>query len=365
MVIRPAGSADLNALVRLENECFESDRISQRSFRRFLKQPHDILLLAEENNDLLGYGLLLQRRGTRLARLYSLAVSPRARGKGVGRALLTALEDAARETESRFIRLEVRVDNEGAIALYRAEGYRRIGTRPGYYEDGGDALQMEKRLRPAQAHPKELPYYAQSTPFTCGPAALMMAMHAQDRQQPLTRQEEVQLWREATTVYMTTGLGGTSPFGLALAAARRGFTARVWASHLEVPFLDSVRSEHKRDLMTLVHNQFISECHDEGVELEARDLYRVDIPALLAEGWSILLLISTWRLNRNKAPHWVWLVDLDDHHAYLNDPDIDDDYQQSELDNQFMPVSLDELDGMTRYGKQRYRAAVMIRNRPE
>lgn len=364
MLIRPAVRADVDALVGLEEECFDTDRLSPRSFRRFLKQPLDILRVAEDDTgELLGYGLLLQRRGTHLARLYSLAVSPRARGRGVGRALLRDLEEASQPFDCRFIRLEVRAENEGAIALYKAEGYRRIGRRVGYYEDGGDALLMEKRLRTARPHPRALPYYPQSTPFTCGPAALMMAMHAQVKDYPLTREEEVQLWREATTVYMTTGLGGTSPFGLAAAAARRGFEARVWASHLDVPFLDSVRSDHKRELMTLVHNQFLDACRQLDVELEARDLYRTDIPDLQAAGWGILLLISTWRLNRNKAPHWVWLVDLDDHHAYLNDPDIDDDTQQSELDNQFMPVSLDELDAMTRYGKQRYRAAVLVRKR--
>ena len=364
MLIRPAVRADLNALIALEETCFDSDRLSPRSFRRFLKQPLDLLLVAvTDTGELYGYGLLLQRRGTHLARLYSLAVSPRARGQGVGRALLRALEEASRPFDCRFIRLEVRTGNEGAIALYQAEGYRPIGQRAGYYEDGGDALLMEKRLRIARPHPGDLPYYPQSTPFTCGPAALMMAMHAQDKQRPLVREEEVQLWREATTVYMTTGVGGTSPFGLAQAAARRGFEAQVWASHLDVPFLDSVRSDHKRELMTLVHAQFIDECRQLDVVLEKRDLYRTDIPNLLAEGWGILLLISTWRLNRNKAPHWVWLVDLDEHHAYLNDPDIDDDTQQSELDNQFMPVSLDELDAMTRYGKHRYRATVLVRKR--
>lgn len=362
MHIRPAVRADLSALLALENEGFSSDRISSRSFRRFLKQPQDILLVAEASaGDVLGYGLLLRRSGTRLARLYSLVVSERARGQGVGRQLLAALEAEAQEAGSRFIRLEVRTDNTGAISLYRNSGYRVLGERHGYYEDGGDALQMEKRLHSSHKRPSHLPYYSQSTPFTCGPAALMMALHQQDRRRPLNRAEEIRIWREATTVYMTTGVGGTSPFGLAVAAVRRGFEAQVWASHLDTPFLDSVRSEHKQELMKEVHQGFVEECRDNGVAMVQRDLLLTDIPALLADGWAILILISTWRLNRNKAPHWVWLVDVDEHHAFLNDPDIDEDFQQSEIDNQFMPVSFDELDAMTRYGKQRYRAAVMVR----
>lgn len=362
MRIRPAVQADHSHLVQLEHRCFSGDRISDRSFRRFLKGEANRLLVAEgDDGHLVGYGLLLRHRGTSLARLYSLAIAPEAQGQGLGYALLVALEAQAETDECRFIRLEVRTDNQGAIALYRRNGYRPVGERKGYYEDGAAALLMEKRLHPSHPRPKNLPYYPQSTPFTCGPAALMMAMHQRDARVPLNRQTELQLWREATTIYMTTGLGGTSPFGLALAARARGFEAEVWATHLDAPFLDSVRSTDKREIMSLVHHDFIEQCQQQQVPLRQQELTMAEIPSLRAEGWEILLLISTWRLNRNKAPHWVWLVGLDEDHAFLNDPDVDEDLDQSAFDNHFMPVFRHELDVMTRYGKGRYRAAVLIR----
>ncbi|MFG1495895.1 ribosomal protein S18-alanine N-acetyltransferase [Saccharospirillum sp. HFRX-1] len=363
MQFRPATAADLDALIQLERDCFDSDRISPRSMRRFLKRNSPIFRLAEQDGEILGYGLLLCHKGTSLARLYSLAVSPRAQGQGLGRQLMTQLEQAAETAERRFIRLEVRTDNAAAIHLYQSQGYKIIGKRAGYYEDGGDALCLEKRLHPAHPQPENLPFFSQTTPFTCGPAALMMALHHQDKQRPLNRDEEIQLWREATTVYMTTGLGGTSPFGLAAAAARRGFDVAVWASHLDVPFLSSVRSAHKRDLMTLVHESFLHDCAQLQVELAVKQLTLPDIRRLLDDGWALLVLISTWRLNRNKAPHWVWLVSMDDDHAYLNDPDTDEEYDRRDLDNLFMPVRLDELNALTRYGQQRYRASVMVRRR--
>lgn len=363
MHFRPAVSADLDALNQLERDCFASDRISPRSMRRFLKRKSPIFRIAEREGEVVGYGLLLCHKGTSLARLYSLAVSPRAQGQGLGRQLMAQLEQAAETAERRFIRLEVRTDNAAAIHLYQSYGYKVIGKHAAYYEDGGDALRLEKRLHPAHPQPANLPFFSQTTPFTCGPAALMMALHHQDTERPLDRHEEIQLWREATTVYMTTGLGGTSPFGLAAAAARRGFEAAVWASHLDVPFLASVRSPHKRDLMTLVHRCFIEDCAQLKVELAERVLMLADIRRLLDDGWALLVLISTWRLNRNKAPHWVWLVNMDDEHAYLNDPDTDEEYDRRDLDNLFMPVRLDELDALTRYGQQRYRASVMVRRR--
>lgn len=362
MHIRPALVTDFASLVRLEKRCFTGDMISDRSFRRFLKGDTSRVLLAlSDQDEALGYGLLLLHRGTSLARLYSLAINPEAKGQGLGFQLMQALETEAKTAECRFIRLEVHINNAAAIALYRRNGYRQLGERKGYYQDGGTALLMEKRLQSAYARPANLPYYPQSTPFTCGPAALMMAMHRQNKALPLTRQAELQLWREATTIYMTTGHGGSSPFGLALAAKRRGFAAEVRATHLETPFLDSVRSDEKRELMTLVHNDFVEQCQQGQIPLQGQELSMPEVPELLAAGWEIVLLISTWRLNRNKAPHWVWLVGLDSDHAFLNDPDIDDDLDQSAFDNQFMPVSTRELDAMTRYGKGRYRAAVLIR----
>ena len=69
----------------------------------------------------------------------------------------------------------------------------------------------------------KLPNYNQSLDFTCGPASLMMAIRALDKTQPLDRAHELQLWREANTVFMGKGHPGSSPYGLALAAWRRGF----------------------------------------------------------------------------------------------------------------------------------------------
>jgi ribosomal protein S18 acetylase RimI-like enzyme len=43
------------------------------------------------------------------------------------------------------MRLEVRADDRGTIALYESSGYRRVGRALGYY-GGVDALRLEKAL---------------------------------------------------------------------------------------------------------------------------------------------------------------------------------------------------------------------------
>ncbi|MBK5955237.1 ribosomal-protein-alanine acetyltransferase, partial [Rhodospirillum rubrum] len=92
---RLLGSDDLSDLVSLETASFTGDQLSRRSLQRLLKRPNALFVGVEEEGagqGLLGYALVLLRTGTSLARLYSLAVGPTARGRGAGRALLAAAE---------------------------------------------------------------------------------------------------------------------------------------------------------------------------------------------------------------------------------------------------------------------------------
>src|SRR3989338_11026660 len=97
VVIRPATAEDLDALDELEQRCFANDRLTRRRLSHWLKARHGILLMLEDAQGLAAYGLVWLLKGTRLARLYSLAVDPRARGNGYGQKLLKALETAAAE----------------------------------------------------------------------------------------------------------------------------------------------------------------------------------------------------------------------------------------------------------------------------
>lgn len=362
MTISPrlATLADVTELTRLENSVFDGDRLSARGFRHFIRSDHSELWCVDGDGGLAAYALLLFHRGTSLARLYSLAVAPAVRGQGRGGQLLHWAEQRALARNILFVRLEVRDDNQAAIGLYEKAGYRRLKRLPDYYQDGSDGWRMEKHLRPASPLPPKLPFYAQTTPFTCGPAALMMAMHSLSPALLMNRLHELALWREATTIYLTTGHGGTSAQGLALAAHGRGIAARMWLSDRRVPFIEGVRSAHKREVIQLVGEDFQQRCDDAGIVTESGHKTLEDYRQALAQGYRILLLISTYRLNRNKAPHWVWLVAMDEQFAYINDPDVDGNLDQADTDNLYVPVSLDNLAGMVRYGSKRYGAALLL-----
>lgn len=134
--VRPARRADLPALLALEQRAFQGDRLSERQFRHHLANPSAWFAVAEVEGQLAGNALLFFRRGSAVARLYSIVVASKARGRGLGARLLVAAEAAARRRGCREVRLEVRQDNTAAIALYEGAGYQRVAKLPDYYADG-------------------------------------------------------------------------------------------------------------------------------------------------------------------------------------------------------------------------------------
>jgi len=146
MSVRAASLDDLDAIEALEIAVFPSDRLSRRSLRSFIGAAHRPLFVAKFGPILAGYALIALRKGGRSARLYSLAVDPARGRRGVGRALLQACERYARAHNRNSLRLEVRYDNDSAIALYEKTGYRQFAQYDGYYADGAAALRFEKRL---------------------------------------------------------------------------------------------------------------------------------------------------------------------------------------------------------------------------
>ncbi|EIL97081.1 GCN5 family acetyltransferase [Rhodanobacter thiooxydans] len=145
--VRRSVVTDLDALVALELRSFDGDRLSRAQYRRHLDSDSALVLVASANHHLLlGSAVLFFRKGSGIARLYSLATAPEARGQGVGTALLAAVVDAARRRGSRALKLEVRTDNAAAIRLYERHGFRRSGRYAHYYEDGADAWRYEQTL---------------------------------------------------------------------------------------------------------------------------------------------------------------------------------------------------------------------------
>ncbi len=146
MRVRPARRADVPAILAIEDESFATDKLTAGKLRHLLARGNCALLLAVERTRVLGYALVLFRRGTATARLYGIAVRGAHRGRGLGRRLLRAAEAAARTGGARSMRLEVGAKNVSAVALYRETGYALVSHLGPYYEDGSPADRYIKNL---------------------------------------------------------------------------------------------------------------------------------------------------------------------------------------------------------------------------
>lgn len=361
LLIREAIKEDTEALWALEQRIFTIDRLSKRRIKFWLEASHRIFLVAECQQQVCGYILVLLHRGTRLARLYSIAVIPEYRNQGIATQLMQQAEDAAATRNRFFMRLEVARNNHPALSLYQQRGYKVFGEFADYYEDHQDALRMQKTVRTlSEAIPhRPTPWYQQTTDFTCGPASLMMAMASLNKQQRFDQATELAIWRQATTIFMTSGHGGCHPIGLALAASERHFKANVFLNIREPLFVNGVRNPAKKEIIRSVDRQFHKEAQTAGVSIHYRDVSQDDIARWIDQGAAIIILISTYRMDGRKAPHWVAVSGIDQSCLYVHDPDPEEGKQDA-VDCQYMPIAREDFARMSSFGAEKLRACVVI-----
>jgi len=184
---------------------------------------------------------------------------------------------------------------------------------------------------------------------------LLMAMAALDPATPLDRAAEIRVWREATTVFMAAGHGGCGPHGLALAAERRGFRTTVYAPGGKAMFIESVRDVRKKEVIELVEADFRSELASTQSRMVSTSMTAAQLVDCLHQGRVPVVLISLWRLHGEKGPHWVVVTGFDGHVFRILDPMV-----APVAGYPPMTITVDEFHRITRYGRRRQTAAVVI-----
>ena len=143
--LRDMTAGDLPAVMAIELGAFESPW-TLADYRSALAGRSRCRVAVDPDGALLGYCVTGQALDE--AEVYTIAVSPRARRRGVGRALLRDFFSFSKAGGVSRIFLEVRPSNAAARSLYAGEGFVQVGRRRGYYScaNGGreDALIMER-----------------------------------------------------------------------------------------------------------------------------------------------------------------------------------------------------------------------------
>jgi ribosomal protein S18 acetylase RimI-like enzyme len=141
MEILPATLRDFVPLRRIEQACFPKDAWPLLDLLAVLSYPDVVRLKAMEDGKMVGFIAGDLRRTQGLGWIATIGVLPEYRRRGIARLLL---EECEQRMNTSHLRLCVRLENVEAIHLYEAEGYTRSDTWKKYYNDGGDALVMEK-----------------------------------------------------------------------------------------------------------------------------------------------------------------------------------------------------------------------------
>ncbi len=143
-IVRQGCLEDFRSTCEVEVRCFEHPYPARLLFAFIVLFP-EYYFVAECNDTVVGYVIGFVERGE-VGHIASIAVLPEYRGRGLGKKLLGAIEDAFRKKGLREAVLEVSVKNKIAINLYLSSGYRIVGRMKNYYPDGSDAFIMRKTL---------------------------------------------------------------------------------------------------------------------------------------------------------------------------------------------------------------------------
>ncbi len=161
--VRPADPGDAEALTRLAeavsaepegwlisaNGEWRSVGDERRYLKALRRYPNAAVLVAERSDGEI-IGRLSVARDTHPASAHvadvGLMVAKDARGKGVGRALLAATVEWARDAGIRKLELHVFPWNEPAIRLYERFGFEREGYRRAHYRRSGDGVDVDAVL---------------------------------------------------------------------------------------------------------------------------------------------------------------------------------------------------------------------------
>jgi len=147
--IEQAKLNDLDALYRIERECFTSEAFTKEHIANLLESADAVNLVAKANHEIVGFivGMIENYGRVTVGHVYTIDVALKYRRAGVGLRLLEELEHVFLDRGVKTSYLEVRIDNKAARELYRKKGYVELEPLENYYAKGRHGLRMKKDLK--------------------------------------------------------------------------------------------------------------------------------------------------------------------------------------------------------------------------
>ena len=235
-------------------------------------------------------------------------------------------------------------------------------------DESTGARAWSKWLGPAPAH--SAPYYGQTTDVTCGAVTALMMFESAgagrfgaDGDENQAR--EIAFWRAATN------MPACEPIGLAVATAEEITGARAEREHprvvLSAPDLVLLEwyenDPGEKRLRTQLQRDSLRRADELGIPIERRWIPAEVIRDLVAAGNDVFLLITLDPLIGDPTPHWILAHDVIGDAVIVSDPWVEAEHGETWADTSALPLTLEGIDRITRWGDPEYRGVIIVPRR--
>lgn len=157
-----------------------------------------------------------------------------------------------------------------------------------------------------------IPFYQQSTSFTCDPACLMMVLKYFYPKTKLSQGLEFDIWRESYGI----GIAGCMPQGLACSALSRNLNATlVCRREGLVQISNKLARREAKKVALLTSKGLLEKAKREGMEIIKKDPSLDDIEEALKNGGVPIVMV-----HKKDSPHWIVVSAVNGNDVYIHDP---------------------------------------------
>lgn len=277
------------------------------------------------------------------------------RGEDAGQRVLAELIAAARSRGDVALKWEVPAGAE-LPAFAAAAGF--VAMRRPWAAVGTEAVQgFVLWLQPGPM--REFGYYAQTTLFTCGAVAALIA--AEDAAAggfdggAGDRDLELEFWRGASNY------PACEPVGLAVALRDRIGEAPIEV-HLDLdgPALLEGYTGFEHDFRALLQQESHRQAAERGIPVHRERVEIAEVIRRVVAGERALLLIDEAPMHGDAGPHWVIAHSVVGGAAVIEDPWVNVETGETWVDSHALPVAHEDLDRLVRWGEDGYRGVVFV-----
>lgn len=330
-------------------ELLDADMTARWRIRREQYLPR--VLLLRHDNRIVAAALVSSRPATAALKIVDLwyceapALTP----------MLDAVIAMARQARAAVVKWEIRHD-AGLPEAARPRGFVEMQPRA-HPDPGVDGYALWLTPLP-HTEPR---YYAQSTEFTCGAVAGLLAAELVGRPgfsgDLRDRRLELDFWRTASN------FPACEPIGLAVAVQRHlGVDRHVEvALDTENPLLIDEFRGFDREFRIELQNDSRQHAADLGVTVRGDRVEIAEVAERISVGEIALLLITQTPMHGQNEPHWITAHASDGQTlVVVQDPWLDRPGGETWVDAHDLPIRLAELDRMCRWGRDEHRGVVFV-----